>query len=292
MQLKINFLCRDSILAAPIVLDSALFLDLAKRAGMHGIQEWLSFYFKSPMHAPEALPGARSVHSADEAEEHAAVPEGRGADHAPRPRVLRLDRRYVAAGADRRRRHGRAVGAADHLRRQRLLLPVGRLRRRGRRLSASAEPHRADHARPTARWSGCSPASSARSSHRCCRDSDRPADGADASRRCCSGFWTCRHAAAGDPRACSNGSAAAAPAAPTSSLGQIFGLMFWLFVGGVFSTLGGLLGAAIFKKQTPARRDRYPRDLAGSRLRSAARHCALLLSHFAHRTEIWGWTGC
>ena len=56
MQLKINFLCRDSILAAPIVLDSALFLDLAKRAGMHGIQEWLSFYFKAPMHAPEVYP--------------------------------------------------------------------------------------------------------------------------------------------------------------------------------------------------------------------------------------------
>ncbi|HEX5110804.1 MAG TPA: inositol-3-phosphate synthase [Vicinamibacterales bacterium] len=56
MQLKINFLCRDSILAAPIVLDSALFLDLAKRAGMSGIQEWLSFYFKSPMHAPEVYP--------------------------------------------------------------------------------------------------------------------------------------------------------------------------------------------------------------------------------------------
>jgi myo-inositol-1-phosphate synthase len=56
MQLKINFLCRDSILAAPIVLDVALFLDLAKRAGMDGIQEWLSFYFKSPMHAPELYP--------------------------------------------------------------------------------------------------------------------------------------------------------------------------------------------------------------------------------------------
>jgi myo-inositol-1-phosphate synthase len=56
MQLKINFLCRDSILAAPIVLDVALFLDLAKRAGMHGIQEWLSFYFKSPVHAPEVYP--------------------------------------------------------------------------------------------------------------------------------------------------------------------------------------------------------------------------------------------
>ena len=56
MQLKINFLCRDSILAAPIVLDSVMLLDLAKRAGMSGIQEWLSFYFKSPMHAPEVYP--------------------------------------------------------------------------------------------------------------------------------------------------------------------------------------------------------------------------------------------
>ena len=56
MQLKINFLCRDSILAAPIVLDLVLFLDLARRAGLAGIQEWLSFYFKSPMHAPGLYP--------------------------------------------------------------------------------------------------------------------------------------------------------------------------------------------------------------------------------------------
>src|SRR3954452_10499508 len=56
MQLKINFLCRDSILAARIVLDVALFLDLARRAGMNGIQEWLSFYYKSPMHAPGLYP--------------------------------------------------------------------------------------------------------------------------------------------------------------------------------------------------------------------------------------------
>jgi len=56
MQLKINFLCRDSILAAPLVLDVALFLDLAKRAGLSGIQEWLSFYFKSPMHAAGLYP--------------------------------------------------------------------------------------------------------------------------------------------------------------------------------------------------------------------------------------------
>jgi myo-inositol-1-phosphate synthase len=56
MQIKVDFLCRDSILAAPIVLDLALFLDLAGRAGMHGIQEWLSFYFKSPMCNPDLYP--------------------------------------------------------------------------------------------------------------------------------------------------------------------------------------------------------------------------------------------
>jgi myo-inositol-1-phosphate synthase len=56
MQIKVDFLCRDSILAAPIVLDLVLFLDLAQRAGMRGIQEWLSFYFKSPMCAPALYP--------------------------------------------------------------------------------------------------------------------------------------------------------------------------------------------------------------------------------------------
>jgi myo-inositol-1-phosphate synthase len=56
MQIKVDFLCRDSILAAPLVLDLVLFLDLAQRAGMRGIQEWLSFYFKAPMHAPEIYP--------------------------------------------------------------------------------------------------------------------------------------------------------------------------------------------------------------------------------------------
>ena len=56
MQIKIDFLCRDSILAAPIVHDLALFMDLAQRAGLHGIQEWLSFYFKSPMAAPSLTP--------------------------------------------------------------------------------------------------------------------------------------------------------------------------------------------------------------------------------------------
>jgi myo-inositol-1-phosphate synthase len=55
MQIKVDFLCRDSILAAPLVLDLALFLDLAKRAGMDGVQEWLSFYWKSPQTANPAL---------------------------------------------------------------------------------------------------------------------------------------------------------------------------------------------------------------------------------------------
>ncbi len=56
MQIKIDFLCRDSILAAPIVLDLVLFMDLAQRAGMKGIQEWLSFYFKSPITKPGLYP--------------------------------------------------------------------------------------------------------------------------------------------------------------------------------------------------------------------------------------------
>ena len=55
MQLKVDFLCRDSILAAPLCLDLVLFADLAKRAGFSGIQDWLSFYFKSPMHAPDKI---------------------------------------------------------------------------------------------------------------------------------------------------------------------------------------------------------------------------------------------
>jgi myo-inositol-1-phosphate synthase len=56
MQIKIDFLCRDSILAAPLVLDLVMFMDLAQRAGMRGIQEWLSFYFKAPMTAPGLYP--------------------------------------------------------------------------------------------------------------------------------------------------------------------------------------------------------------------------------------------
>jgi myo-inositol-1-phosphate synthase len=56
MQIKVNFLCRDSILAAPLVLDLALFLDLASRAQFRGVQEWLSFYFKSPVVSPDLYP--------------------------------------------------------------------------------------------------------------------------------------------------------------------------------------------------------------------------------------------
>jgi myo-inositol-1-phosphate synthase len=56
MQIKVNFLCRDSILAAPLALDLILFSDLAARAGMGGIQEWLSFYYKSPQVAPGLYP--------------------------------------------------------------------------------------------------------------------------------------------------------------------------------------------------------------------------------------------
>lgn len=58
MQIKVNFLCKDSILAAPVVLDLALFMDLAQRAEMKGIQEWLSFYFKSP----QTLEGLQPIH--------------------------------------------------------------------------------------------------------------------------------------------------------------------------------------------------------------------------------------
>jgi myo-inositol-1-phosphate synthase len=58
MQLKLDFLCRDSILAAPIVLDLALLLDLAQRSDAHGVQEWMSFFFK----APTTPPGSRTVH--------------------------------------------------------------------------------------------------------------------------------------------------------------------------------------------------------------------------------------
>ena len=63
MQIKINFLARDSILAAPIVLDLALFLDLARRAGMGGIQEWLSFYSRARWFCPSSIPSTTCLSS-------------------------------------------------------------------------------------------------------------------------------------------------------------------------------------------------------------------------------------
>ena len=89
MQIKVDFLCRDSILAAPLALDLVLFSDLAQRAGLGGIQEWLSFYYKAPHGRAGPLSRARPVHPAHQAQEHAALDDGRGPDHPPRPRVLR-----------------------------------------------------------------------------------------------------------------------------------------------------------------------------------------------------------
>ena len=96
MQIKVNFLCRDSILAAPVVLDLILFTDLAARAGMHGIQEWLSFYFKSPMVAGGPLPRERPVRPAEQAPEHAALPDARGAHPPHRARLLLRPRKELA----------------------------------------------------------------------------------------------------------------------------------------------------------------------------------------------------
>ena len=61
MQLKVNFLCRDSILAAPLVLDLVLFLDLAQRAGLTGSQDWRSFYFKTPQSSQAGVPAEDDV---------------------------------------------------------------------------------------------------------------------------------------------------------------------------------------------------------------------------------------
>ena len=89
MQIKVDFMCRDSILAAPIVLDLALFLDLAQRAGQSGVQEWLSFYWKAPQVGGRRPAGARHLHPADQAEEHAARVDGRGGRHPLRGRLNR-----------------------------------------------------------------------------------------------------------------------------------------------------------------------------------------------------------
>ena len=103
MQIKVDFLCRDSILAAPIVLDLVLFLDLAQRTpelrrlGHSGMAELL---LQVAHDRARPLSRARSVHSADEAEEHTAAFEGRRADHAPGAGVLRL-RKFIWCGDGR-----------------------------------------------------------------------------------------------------------------------------------------------------------------------------------------------
>jgi myo-inositol-1-phosphate synthase len=104
MQIKVNFLCRDSILAAPIALDLVLFLDLAKRTpGLRsiGIQEWLSFLPEVAADGRGTLSGARSVYPVDEAEEHAAAHHGRDADYASWAGILRLKGRITIAPDDK-----------------------------------------------------------------------------------------------------------------------------------------------------------------------------------------------
>ena len=89
MQIKIDFLCRDSILAAPVVLDLLLFLDLAGRAGLSGIQEWLSLLLQVAHVAPGPEARARPLRPAPEARQHAPDPGGRGSARPLGPRLLR-----------------------------------------------------------------------------------------------------------------------------------------------------------------------------------------------------------
>ncbi len=93
MQIKVDFLCRDSILAAPIALDLVLFLDLAKRTPSLKLHRHPGVAELLPQVAADArgpVSGARSLHPVDEAQEHPAPHHGRRPDHPPRPRILRL----------------------------------------------------------------------------------------------------------------------------------------------------------------------------------------------------------
>ena len=90
MQIKINFLCRDSILAAPLVLDLVLFMDLAQRAGMRGIQEWLSFYFKGADARAGVYPEHDIFIQLMKLKNTLRWMRGRGPDHAPGSGILRL----------------------------------------------------------------------------------------------------------------------------------------------------------------------------------------------------------
>ena len=161
MQLKINFLCRDSILAAPIVLDRRAVPRPGEARGDVRHPGVALVLLQEPDARARTVPGARSLHSADEAEEHAALHARRGAHHAPRPGVLRLMDQAERSRPPRRCLHRRAVGAADRQHGQLLLLPVGGRAAVSPRLSEAAESA-ADHAADE-RSSACSPASSAAS---------------------------------------------------------------------------------------------------------------------------------
>ena len=103
MQIKVDFLCRDSILAAPLVLDLVLFTDLAKRSGWHGDSGVALLLFQESPGGTRALSRARSVHPAHEVEEHVALSHGGGSHHPPGPGILRLRGAKEASHAPRRR---------------------------------------------------------------------------------------------------------------------------------------------------------------------------------------------
>ena len=115
MQIKVDFLCRDSILAAPLVLDLALFFDLAARAGEKGVQEWLSFYFKSPQICrPGAPTRARHLHSADQAQEHPARVDGRVAGDPQRGRITHRPAAFTLEEQNPLRSHSPLQGRVGH----------------------------------------------------------------------------------------------------------------------------------------------------------------------------------
>ena len=107
MQIKVDFLCRDSILAAPLALDLVLFSDLAQRAGLGGIQEWLSFYFKSPQVAPGLYPEHDLFIQLIKLKNTLRWMMGEDADHPPRPGLLPV----LMVGTGRSERSGLASAA-------------------------------------------------------------------------------------------------------------------------------------------------------------------------------------
>ena len=164
MQLKINFLCRDSILAAPIVLDvGAVPRSGEARRACRGIQEWLSFYFKSPMHAPGLYPEHDLFIQLMKLKNTLRYLQGRRADHAPRPWSITTD--GLSAACSRRSSAGRSSACC---RRCRSSTPATAAAACGWSAAACSRPiccsriSRRRSPPATARSSGCSPASSAR----------------------------------------------------------------------------------------------------------------------------------